>query len=120
MRSRRDFDSAYREGRRARGSLVLVVAVANGLPHSRLGLSVGRRVWKSAVRRNRIRRVFREAFRLSYAELPAGHDFVLIPAEPRLKPSVEPVRAELVHLARKAVGRLAQGRAGDAPPGAAR
>ena len=36
------------------------------------------------MQRNRVRRVFREAFRLSQHDLPSGFDFVLIPARPRL------------------------------------
>ena len=111
MRRQRDFERAYRHGSRARGSELLVIAVVNGLAHSRLGLSVGRKVWKNAVRRNRVRRVFREAFRLSYPSLPPGHDFVMIPAEPRLEPRLEPVSEELLRLAHKAVRRQAEKRA---------
>lgn len=98
----RDFDRVYRQGARARGRQLLVVAAANQLPHPRLGLSVGRSIWKSAVRRNRIRRVFREAFRLECAQLPAGFDLILIPAQPRLVPQLSEVRRELVDLARRA------------------
>ena len=111
MRRQRDFQRAYGQGNRARGSLLVVVACANGLDHSRLGLSVGRKVWKSAVRRNRVRRIFREAFRLAYAGLPQGYDFVLIPAEPRLDPALDAVGPELVRLARKAAQRNAERRA---------
>jgi ribonuclease P protein component len=99
------FQRAYSQGSRARGSILTVVAVPNGLEHPRLGLSVGKKIWKSAVRRNRVRRIFREAFRLSQAELPVGFDLVLIPAAPRLEPGLAPTRAELVKLARKATER---------------
>ena len=50
----------------------------NGLPHPRLGLIVGRR-HGGAVQRNRLKRVLREAFRLSQHDLPAGYDLVCTP-----------------------------------------
>lgn len=100
-----DFDTAFRQGSRARGSILLVVARANGLPHTRLGLSIGKSIWKGAVQRNRVRRIFRESFRLSYGELPVGFDLVLIAAAPRLEPELEATRIELVSLARKAARR---------------
>jgi len=86
IRSGADFGRAYRNGRRARGSILLVVGADSGRDHPRLGLSVGKKVWKHAVKRNRVRRVFREAFRLTAPELP-NLDLVLIPAEPRLVPT---------------------------------
>jgi ribonuclease P protein component len=101
-----DFDRAFREGARARGAILVVVARPNGLAHTRLGLSIGKSIWKSAVKRNRVRRIFRESFRLSYADLPAGIDLVLIAAAPKLEPELEPTRRELVHLARKALRRV--------------
>jgi ribonuclease P protein component len=102
VKKRGDFERAYRQGARARGAIVALVVCPNGLPHARLGLSVGRAIWKSAVRRNRIRRIFREAFRLSYAELPPGVDVIMIPAAPKLDPKLADTRAELVALAHKA------------------
>lgn len=101
----RDFQRVYRAGARARGESVVVVACENGLPVTRLGLSVGKTIWKSAVKRNRIRRVFREAFRLSYADLPKGVDLILIPARPKLVPVLEEIRAELAPLLAAALAR---------------
>lgn len=114
MRSPRHFARAFRHGSRARGSILMVVAHENDRDHARLGLSVGKRVWKSAVRRNRVRRIFREAFRLEAERLPAGHDLVLIAAQPKLEPELAATRAELVALACKAARRLAERRAKEA------
>ena len=115
LRRRRDFERAYRQGSRARGAILIVVAVENGEPWTRLGLSVGRRIWRPAVQRNRVRRVFREAFRLEYGALPRGVDLVLIPAEPRLRPDLAATRAELVKLAHKAHRRALEKAEGAGP-----
>lgn len=102
MRRRRDFERAYREGGRARADALLVVVCENGTDQTRLGLSVGRAVHRRAVQRNRVRRVFREAFRLSLSELAPGLDVVMIPARKGLDPRLEDVRAELLRLVPKA------------------
>jgi ribonuclease P protein component len=108
MRRRRDFERAYAEGVRVRGSTLAIVARPNGLLHPRFGLSIGRAVWRRAVQRNRVRRIFREAFRLERQALPAGLDLVLMAARPKLRPRLDETRAELVQLARKAARRLAE------------
>jgi len=110
IRRQSDFDRAYRQGSRAKARFLLVVAVENELEHSRLGLSVGRRIWRGAVQRNRVRRLFREAFRLNFAALPQGVDLVLIPAAPQIRPTLDEVSAELVMLAHKAHKRFLEKR----------
>ena len=104
-----DFANAFARGSRAKGSILLVVARANELGRARLGLSIGRSIWRSAVRRNRVRRIFREAFRLEYRALPQGYDYVLVAARPALEPELAATRAELVLLARKAAARAERG-----------
>ncbi len=104
--SQRDFERAWKCGSRARGDVLVVVAVANGTPWARYGLSVGKKIWKGAVDRNRVRRIFREAFRLTRMQLPAGHDFILVPAAPKLRPTLEATCRELSKLGPKAVARL--------------
>jgi ribonuclease P protein component len=76
--ARGDFERVYKLGRRAQGTRVAVVVLENDLGRTRLGLSVAKRHHKGAVGRNRVRRLFREAFRLELAELPAGVDVVMV------------------------------------------
>jgi ribonuclease P protein component len=75
---RREFEQLFKQGRRAADQRLSVWALRNDLGYSRLGLVVGRK-HGGAVQRNRIKRVLREAFRLSRSELPRGLDIVCTP-----------------------------------------
>ncbi len=108
MKSGAQFSRAYNRGARARGPILQVVLFEHGEAHTRLGLSVGKRIWKSAVKRNRVRRIFREAFRLEYPSLPPGCDLVMIPSVAGLDPDIEETRRELVRLAKKAYAKGAK------------
>ena len=99
-----EFRRVYKHGQRARGSHLVVVALTRRSPGFRLGLSVSK-AHGGAVRRNKIKRIFREAFRLRQHDLPAGFDLVLIPAVRALEPALEATADELVRLAAKAADR---------------
>jgi ribonuclease P protein component len=101
----RDFDAVFRGGSRARSDLFTIAVRPNGKEASRLGLSVGKRIWKSAVRRNYVRRVFREAFRTMQHELPPGLDIIMIPAKAKLVPDLAEAQSQLVAMAKKALRR---------------
>ena len=100
---RGDFQRAYKDGVRARGSILVVVAHGNELSHPRLGLSVGKVAWKSAVKRNRVRRVFREAFRLEQHRLTPGLELIRMPPQPKPTPELAATRSDVFELAQKAL-----------------
>jgi ribonuclease P protein component len=75
-----DFRRAYRKRCTASDDRLLVFGHENGLLHSRLGLSVSKKLGNAVVR-NRWKRVLREAFRLSRTDLPCGVDLVVVPRQ---------------------------------------
>ncbi|MDX2037832.1 MAG: ribonuclease P protein component [Isosphaeraceae bacterium] len=101
------FRRAFERKRSASDPELVVHGVENGLPHARLGISVGKKKVKSAVDRNRIKRVIREAFRLTKQEWPGGIDYVIVPRNPAL--GFGHASAVLPTLARAVARRLAGG-----------
>jgi len=71
----------------ARGPLVMY-AGPNELGHPRLAIAMKRAVG-TAVKRNRIKRLLREAYRLHQHDLPRGYDFVIV-----VRPHAELILAE--------------------------
>src|SRR4051812_20845658 len=83
VRSRVEFSAVFdAKVRHSRGPLT-AYALPTDHPTPRLGLSVGRRVG-TAPRRNRIKRLLRESFRLLQHDFPRPYDLILVvrPHEP--------------------------------------
>jgi ribonuclease P protein component len=98
-----EFKRVYDQRCSAADDRIVVYIAENGLDHPRIGLSVSRKVG-GAVERNRWKRLLREAFRLSIANLPVGLDMVVIP-RPTYRPQLVELQQSLVEVSRRAARR---------------
>ena len=97
LRRPQDFRRVYAHGLRARGRQLILFAHRRREPGHRLGVSVSKDHGR-AVRRNKIKRILREAFRLTRPRLPGQYDVILIPQSNVGKLQLAEVQAELHRL----------------------
>jgi len=70
LHNKSDFDRVYKDARRFADALFAIFVRPNQGPNARLGLSIAARIIGGAVRRNHLKRLIRESFRLHQHELP--------------------------------------------------
>ena len=106
LRRPQDFRRVYDFRRSVSDGHIIVYAAPNNLPHLRIGFSVSRKVGP-ATYRNRLRRLYREAFRLTRHVMPTGLDLVLIP-RPGDEPALDDLKRGLPHLVRQVARRISK------------
>jgi ribonuclease P protein component len=94
---RGEFQVVYSTGTRRTSPNFVVFVRANGLGHSRFGISMKKGLG-GAVVRNRVRRQVREMLRLNRKEIPAGWDIVVHPRHPAIHGRFADLTAELLKL----------------------
>jgi ribonuclease P protein component len=64
LRKKSEYNNVYQHGKRVHGKNFSLIAAPNNSDHNRLGISIHGQL-KGAVKRNRIKRIIREFFRLN-------------------------------------------------------
>lgn len=77
MKENHLFRRLYAKGKSVAGPNLVVYARKNGRKENRLGLTVGTKLGK-AVRRNKVRRRLREAYRIHEDQLTTGWDIIIV------------------------------------------
>ncbi len=77
LRRRKEFSAIFKTGRRVHSEYLTVILCKNTSDIRRVGIVVGKKVG-AAVRRNRMKRLLREFFRLNKLRLPASQDILIV------------------------------------------
>lgn len=97
LRGRRDIDALFRGGKRLQGKRLVLIYRTSRDGSSRFSVFVPKRLG-GAVRRNRARRVLREALRQNPHEAAAGREMIILCRRPVGEESIAEARKELFDL----------------------
>ena len=102
LRRDQDFDAVFQKGRSVFDAVCGVKFGETGRPYSRFAVVVGTKVSKSAVKRNRVRRQYREIIQKHLAALKPGLDVILLTSVKSLPLSFQEKEAGILRVFTKA------------------
>ncbi len=96
-----EFARVYQKGHHVAGRLVVLHYLRRNRPQIRLGVTASRQV-SGSVRRNRIKRLLRESYRLHETHVRPGYDLILVGRASADKPGLAQVEQEVIRLCKRA------------------
>ena len=78
LKKNHEFQKVFKRGAWYSSNLLNVYILKNGKNLNYIGIAVGKKVSKSSVKRNRIRRLIREAYRLNENKIKSGLNIIMV------------------------------------------
>ena len=75
-----EFKNIFEKGRIYKKNNIVFYVLINEIQNSRIGIIVKKKIVGNAVKRNRIKRIFREAFRINKPHLSHYIDIIIFPS----------------------------------------
>ncbi len=100
LKLNRDFRRLYSKGKSYVGGYTVVYASKNRFNGNRLGLTVSKSIGK-AVKRNRLKRLMRESYRLNEEKLLKGYDFIIVARNRALGKTQPQIEKDIMHAMKK-------------------
>ncbi|MFO7952881.1 MAG: ribonuclease P protein component [Bacillota bacterium] len=95
-----EFKRVYKKGKTVVSKNIVLYYYQNKLTYNRIGYSISKKVGKCVVR-NKIKRIYKEAFFKLDKKIKKGYDFILIARKPAVDVSFHEACKELYSLCRK-------------------
>lgn len=77
LKRNNDYRRIYAKGKYFTSPIMVTYVKKNGRAYTRMGITASKKIGK-AVKRNRARRIIREAYRTVAANIPYGYDIVFV------------------------------------------
>ncbi len=101
LKKREEFRKIYQQGRSLASRYSVLYYLDNKDINSKVGISVSKKVGNSVVR-HRIKRLYKEAFRLNYKNIKKGYDFVIIGRKNAINLNFHECEKDILYLFKKA------------------
>ena len=102
LRKEKDIKRVYSKGKSTYDSVCGIKVLKNGLEDARFAIVIGTKVHKRAVRRNRLKRQYREALKTMLSRLPDDIDVLLLVSKTALDLTADQRKERLLGVFRKA------------------
>ena len=101
LRKSSDFKRVYAKGKSCADHFIVLFVLPNGLGRNRIGLSVSTKVGK-ATKRNYLKRLFREVYRLTKNGLSPGFDLIFLARRNAAKLNFHKMEKSMLRLYKRA------------------
>ncbi len=101
LRKNYEFGRVYQRGKHIAGRTLVLHYIARKQPVLRLGVTASKQV-KGSVRRNRAKRLLREAYRLNEDKLRPGFDLILVGRAVEIPIKRQAIEADFLKLCQRA------------------